>query len=300
MSPMKGVRKTRNARPAGIRLGKYVIPPPVAVAGLLTVMYAWLVFGNLYGIGDPVMQVVYFAIIAAVAFYLAVVQKAYKPLSFAFIAIAVPLLFWDLAGAAGYGPLSASGAWIPDVSWVALTGILNLLVAAVLAGALLYYEKGRLSDIYVQSGDLKEGLLIGGGVLALSFIIAVVLCLMRTGYTGSNLGVEIISLIVFSLASGIAGELLFRGLLLSRLIRIAGPVPALALQAVAFAAFEAAFFYMVIRSVPPAAAVFVIALVLGLFWGWLTVREKSIIVAALSHAGIYMIIGLFMFAIVSL
>jgi membrane protease YdiL (CAAX protease family) len=290
---MKGVRKRKDLRPTGIRIGRYVLPSQIAIAGLMALLYAWLLLGGALSRDSILLQLLYFALFLGVIYLLRSSQKLYTRLGYAFLVVAIPPLLWNVVAFYGYGPA------VPDLAWVVYAGLANLLLGVGLVAALLYYEKGRPSGIFLQAGNMKAGLLQGGVILVVSAILAsaAAYILYDAGSADTSLLYPALgALLIFAIACGFVEELWFRGLLLSRLLPLVSTTPAIIIQAFAFAAYEAVFLYMLTSNPVYSLAVFVVAAALGAVWAWMTVRDKSIIAPALSHAGVYLILALPVFA----
>jgi membrane protease YdiL (CAAX protease family) len=291
MTAMKGVRKSTRMKPAGIRVGSHVLPPEIVVAGLLSLLYVCFLLGGSYEGSDIIIQLIYFALFGVMIFVLRAGQRYYTKLAYAFLVLATPPMLWNVVRYLGYGPAS------PDLGWFLWVGIVSLVLGAGLTAALLYSEKGRLSDIYVQAGNLKEGLRTGATALVASVVLSAAYVIFRSGVSDvSSLAAVVGGLVVFAVACAVAEELLFRGLLLSRLVPLTGDNRAFAVQAFAFAAYEATFLYMLNPDPLYSAAVFVVAGISGLVLAWMTLKNKSIIAAVMAHAGLYLIIALPIFA----
>ena len=126
-------------------------------------------------------------------------------------------MLWEVIDYLGYWPAS------PDLSWFMYVGTGSLLLGVGLTAAMLFAEKGRLSDIYAVAGNLKEGLRTGATALAAASVLTAAYVLFHiSGTEMSRLAPAIGGLIVFAVACAVAEELLFRGLLLSRVISMTG------------------------------------------------------------------------------
>jgi uncharacterized protein len=290
---MKGVRKRRDTRPTGFRIGRYVLPSQIMIAGLMALLYAWLLFGGTISRDSLLLQLLYFSLFLVIIYLLRTSQKVYTRLGYAFLVLAIPPLLWNAVAYFGYGPA------IPDLAWFTYIGLANMLLGTGLVAALLYYEKGRPSDIFAKAGNLKEGLLQGVIMLIASAAVAAIAAYVffDAGSADTSLLFPALgALLVFAIACGFVEELWFRGLLLSRLLPLVSTTPSIIIQAFAFAAYEAVFLYLFTSNPVYSAAVFVIAAALGAVWAWMTIRNKSIVASALSHAGIYLILWLPVFA----
>jgi membrane protease YdiL (CAAX protease family) len=291
MTAMKGVRKSTRIKPVGIRIGRHVLAPQIVIAGLLSLLYVIFIVGGSYEGRDIIVQLIYFALFGVMIFVLRAGQQYYTKLGFAFLVLAIPPMLWNVADYFGYGPAS------PDLAWFVYVGVVSLLLGIGLTAALLYSEKGKLSDIYVRAGNLKESLRTGATALVASVVLAAAYVIFQSGGAEvSRLVPAIGGLVVFAVACAVAEELWFRGLLLSRLIPVTGESAAYAVQAVAFGAYEATFMYMLNPDPLYSAAVFVVAGISGAMLAWMTVKNKSLLAAMMAHMGLYLVMGLPIFA----
>jgi membrane protease YdiL (CAAX protease family) len=291
MTAMKGVRKSMKSRPTGIRVGGRILPAQTVIAGLLALLYVIFVVGGSYEGRDIIIQLVYFGLFGIMIFVLGARQRYYVKLGLAFLAVAIPPMLWEVIDYLGYWPAS------PDLNWFVYVGAGSLLLGIGVTAAMLFAEKGKLADIYARTGDLKGGLRTGATALAAAAVLTAAYVLFHLGGTEvSRLAPAIGALIVFAFACAVAEELLFRGLLLSRIISVSGYKAAYVIQAIAFAAWEAVFIYMLNPDPLYAVAVFVVSLLAGAMLAWMTVKNKSLLPAILSHAGLYLIIALPVFA----
>jgi CAAX protease family protein len=291
MTAMKGRRKTTRNVPVGIKIGGYVLPPQIVIAGLLSLLYVFFLIGGSYNSRDIVIQLIYFALFGVMIFVLRATQRYYSQLAYAYLVLAIPPMLWYVVNYLGYGPVS------PELGWFLWVGIVSLVLGIGLTAALLYFDKGKISDIYVQAGNLRESLRTGATVLVASVVLTVAYIIMHTeGADMSLLLPAIGGLTAFAVACAVAEELWFRGLLLSRLVPMTGEKAAIAIQAIAFAAYEAAFIYMLNPDAMYAGAVFVVAGIAGALLAWMTLKNKSLLAAVMAHTGLYLIIALPLFA----
>jgi membrane protease YdiL (CAAX protease family) len=290
MTAMKGVRKSTKTRPAGIRIGRHVLPPQLVIAGLLSLLYVCFLLGGSYE-GDITTQLIYFALFGVMILVLRASQRYYTKLAFAFLVLAIPPVLWDLATYLGYVPA------LPELGWFIWVGLVSLVLGVGLTAALLYAEKGKPSDIYVRAGNLKEGLRTGATTLAASVLLTAMYIIFHIGGIDmSKLVPALGGLVIFAVACAVAEELWFRGILLSRLIPLTGEKAAFAVQAVTFGAYEAAFLYMLNHDPLFSVGVFVVAGIAGVLLTWLTVKNKSLLPAMMAHTGLYLVMALPLFA----
>jgi uncharacterized protein len=290
MTAMKGRRKTTRNVPVGIKIGRYVFPPQIVIAGLLSLLYVCFLLGGSYNSRDVVIQLIYFALFGVMIFVLRASQRYYTQLSYVYLVLAIPPMLWYVVDYLGYGPAS------PELGWFLWVGFVSLVLGIGLTAALQYFDKRRLTDIYVQAGNPKEGLRNGATALIASVVLTIAYVIMHTeGADMSKLLLVIGGLAAFAVACAVAEELWFRGLLLSRLVPLTGQKAAFAVQAIAFAVYEAAFLYMLNPDPVYSAAVFVVAGVAGALLAWMTLKNKSLLAAIMGHAGLYLIITLPLF-----
>jgi membrane protease YdiL (CAAX protease family) len=290
MTAKKGVRKSTRRAPAGIKIGRHVLAPELVVSALLALLYVCFLLGGAYQGSDIIVQLVYFALFGVMIFVLRAGQQYYTRLAYAFLVLAIPPMLWDVARYLGYRPAT------PELAWFLWVGIASLALGTGLTAALLFSEKGKLSGIYVQAGNLREGLRFGATALVASLVLTAAYVIFRSGAEMSQIVPVIGGLIIFAVACAAGEELLFRGLLLSRLLPMVGGTAASGIQAVAFGAYEASFMYMLNPDPLYSAALFVVAGVAGVLLAWMTIKNKSLLAAVMAHAGLYLIIALPVFA----
>ncbi len=170
MTAMKGRRKTTRNVPVGIKIGRYVLPPQIVIAGLLSLLYVCFLLGGSYNGRDIVVQLIYFALFGVMIFVLRASQRYYTKLAYAFLVLAIPPMLWYVVEYLGYGPAS------PELGWYLWVGLVSLVLGLGLTAALQYYDKSKLSDIYVKVGNLKEDLRTGATVLVASVVLTGGLC----------------------------------------------------------------------------------------------------------------------------
>ncbi len=291
MTAMKGVRKSTRRRPAGIRIGRYELPPELTISVMLSLLYVCFILGGSYERGDIVVQIAYFALFGVIVFVFRSTQQYYTKLAYAFLVLAILPMLWYVVDYLGFALAT------PDLSWFLLVGLVSLVVGTGLVAALLYMDKGKLSDIYVQAGNVKEGLRAGLTTLGASVALTAAYVIFRSGATDlANLAFVLVGLVAFAACCAIAEELLFRGMLLSRLLPLAGEKSAFVIQAFAFGAYAATFLYMLNQDPLYSVATFVVCGFAGLLLAWMTVKNKSLLPAVLAHAGLYLVIALPIFA----
>lgn len=285
----KGIIGLREITILGVK-----IPPALAVASLLAALYVVFLFGSGRETGPDTLALSAFSTLSFAAFaYLAgrgslAGLRPFVRLIDVFLVLSTLTFVWDLAiffnaiDLNGYGrpmkPLLLS------MAYAALT--------VVLIGFLLYHEKAGLKDAYARAGSAAE-IARGatGGVAGL--LLGLVAVYVLSGGSTPNVDMSLAgSVVAFSVISAAYVELLFRGLLLSRLVPLVGERSAVILQAVVFGVFEAAMLSAIGLPAIYAPVVFVAGSGLGYYWGRLTVKGGSILGPALFHAGVYAFIGL--------
>lgn len=150
--------------------------------------------------------------------------------------------------------------------------ILIILILTQLAGE-------NRKSLYLTSGNLKYGLLIGISTFMLLALLAVIQSRL------SNISMKSLirlspSIFVIAIADGFMEELLFRGLFLKRFSAIIGDRLSNFLTAVLFALAHIRITY--ISEIIP---FLVVLFSLGLLWGFIIQRTNSLLASVLIHAG---------------
>lgn len=281
MGHVKGVRKSKRA--AGIRVGGHVVPAQIAISALLALIYLVLLAGSTVQPGTDalLLRATSFAAFALLAYAVRAGLRRqmgiYARLIDAFLALSAAALLWDVAAFLGFRPALATGMARPLA-----VGLGSLAIALALIAALLYVEKDRPAGIGLQAGDLGNGLNYSVPVLLCGAAVSV----LAVSYLDEASPAAIVALLATAVAVAAAVELWFRGVLLSRLLPVAGVAAGFAIQAIVAGAFEASVVYAMTSSATYALAVLAISAVLGLIWAWSVRKTNSIIPAAVSHAGV--------------
>ena len=142
---------------------------------------------------------------------------------------------------------------------------------------------GSLASIYIQKGDLKQGLRTG--LIALGICIAGAIPMTTLLFKAGDLSLPRVLpwipwLLLAALANGTLEELLFRGLFLRRLQPFFGKFMSTFLIALVFTILHKTVGYT-LNEMTFLAVVFPLALV----WGYLTQKTDSLWAAILFHAG---------------
>lgn len=298
-SYVKGRRKTRVSKPAGIKVGKYLLPSNVAIPALMGLLFVVISVASAF---EPefdamVLRLTGFILFAGLAYAVRTrlkVMSVYVRLIDAFAALFAVTLLWSVAGYLHlYDQPTAA------VSTPVIMAVLNLVTAAILIAGVLLFEKDSPSTIFARAGKLSAGLMIGVPVLIAGIVIAVILSylLFDAGKADSGKLLSTLAMLaLFSAAVAAAGEAWFRGLFLARLLPVAGKQAGLVIQAVVFAFFLAGLYYMLTSSLPYAGAVLAVSAILGYVLAYVTVKHNSFLAAMLSGTGINMIVALPLFA----
>jgi membrane protease YdiL (CAAX protease family) len=139
-------------------------------------------------------------------------------------------------------------------------------------------------ELFLSKGRLGLGLGIG----ITSFLIFTVLGLFSTVANGIRPDIVrglLPAFLLVALADGFMEEMLFRGLFLRRLGRFVGDNWANVLTATVFA-----FMHLGVLFTASLTMFLVIVFLLGLLWGWIMQRTRSVLAPALFHAGVDMLI----------
>lgn len=175
----------------------------------------------------------------------------------------------------------------------ALQKVNEFFVVAVVVIALTQIMGGRLSDLYIQKGNLKLGLLIGLGTFLVAAATAV-----PTAKFMFNLDTQALSgyrdwlpwLLIFVLANAAMEELLFRGLFLKRLQPLMGMFLSNFMVAFVFTGLHQAANYTSQMTI-----FLVVVTLLALLWGYIIQKTNALWASVLFHAGmdISILLGIF-------
>jgi membrane protease YdiL (CAAX protease family) len=166
------------------------------------------------------------------------------------------------------------------------------LIAMTIVGLTLI-SGGSLASLYLKRGKLAQWFTIGIATFvffAVSAPLAIRNLFYAESFTVAAVAVWAPWLLVFVLANALGEELIFRGLLLSRLERVLGGLPAVLVVTAVFTLWHAGASYAVS---PP--FFLAIVFVLGLGWAYVVRSTDSLWGAVLFHAGadIPVVIGVF-------
>jgi membrane protease YdiL (CAAX protease family) len=206
--------------------------------------------------------------------------RAYWPLLFAFfiaclvISLDLYTSYWMLNTIRADFNTSAGDALMKAKTGVLIVGTTLLLTRA--SGA-------SMGSIYVQKGNLRQGLMIG--LIAFGAAAVASIPLARFMFGGNDLNLARILpwipwLLIFVLANAANEELLFRGLFLRKLEPFFGPWTSNILIAILFTLYHSGVRYtpdllMFLASLPP----------LALAWGYIMRKTDSLWGSILFHAG---------------
>jgi membrane protease YdiL (CAAX protease family) len=295
----KGTRKPRGGLSLGeINVGGLKVSLALAISLLLGVLYSVFLLGSGLETGLDAFVLSVFSVLSFAALgYLARSGRlpGLRPfvlLVDAFLALSTLTCLWELAAFMGM-TAGLSGLLRP-----AGMSIIFFLLSVIAVYALLIYENGRRKDIFLAIGNKSY---LVSGILGLIICIAVSVAALYFLFDGAAMGVEkmtyiIGAAVIFSFLGAAYEETWFRGLLLSRLLSLIGEKSAIILQAAIFGIFEATTVYYISSQIIYVPMLFIIGSILGYYWAQMTIKDKSIIGAALIHAGFYMLIGMPMLA----
>jgi membrane protease YdiL (CAAX protease family) len=251
------------------------------LAGAAAVILLPRLFGDPQGVDpDSWRLTAYFAAVTA-AVLLVRPMRQVAPLAFAFLTLGLPFSAWLWL-------LSYSGA-VPAVlggpnSLVrnAYAGVAWLVLALVMAGCFYRFTPRPKPNLRLWVRPTLGMLAMGVGGILLFLVIGFVLPAPLLGREGVPLqslsGSAAVALGVANATSAIAQEIQFRGVLMSALERQQSRLLAVLTQGVVFG-----FSHLVLQYGGPAATFIPIVIGLGLIWGWMTVRTKSLLPAMLVH-----------------
>ncbi|WP_424359730.1 type II CAAX prenyl endopeptidase Rce1 family protein [Methanocella sp. MCL-LM] len=298
-SYIKGRRKSRVSKPAGIKMGKYLLPSNVAIPALMGFLFVVITVASAF---EPefdalVLRLTGFILFAGLAYAVRTrlkVMSVYVRLIDAFAALFAVTLLWSVAGYLHLYDQSTAAVSTPIIM-----AVLNLVMAVVLIAGVLLFEKDKPSTIFAGAGKLSAGLKIGVPVLIVGMVMAVILSylLFDAGKADSGKLLSTLAMLaLFSAAATAAGEAWFRGLFLARLLPVAGKQVGFIIQAVVFAFFLAGLYYLLTSSLLYAGGVLAVSAILGYVLAYVTVKHNSLIAAMLSGTGASMVMALPLFA----
>lgn len=202
---------------------------------------------------------------------------AYRPIFFAYFAIAAgltvawygeePITKWL---ALGFTPFSNAAAKCVQAALITTT----VLILTLASGQ-------RLDTLYLSKGRL----LLGLGLGVLGFLVFIGLTFLPGGpffKAASFAGLKVLApaAILFALSNAFMEELLFRGLLLKRTEALTGPWTALFATTLVFA-----LAHMQVTYTAQVFGFMAFVFALGLMWGLLMQKSKSLWGSVLFHAG---------------
>jgi len=180
----------------------------------------------------------------------------------------------------------ATGLWglnIETPKGIALAKMSDSFVISAVVIISVLTAGFRLKDIYITSGKLLPGLLIGTG----SFLLLGLLAIKNPEQPVSFdfIKANLPWLLIFILFNGFMEELIFRGIFLKHLNNFIKPFWSILLTAIVFGAAHLQVSYT-------ADVLFFagITLILGFIWGYLIHYTKSLLASVLFHAGANLLI----------
>ncbi len=294
----KGTRKEKVPRIREFEVGGYKVPPALLISSLLAALYVLFLLGGQLEKGQDAFILSAFSVLSFAVF-------AYLPRSGSVVGLknfihlidtflALSLLTFIIDAASYFGVLPATSGLMQPV----MMSFIFAVLSALLIWLLLYFEKGDPEDDFIRDSG-RSSMLYG----AAGFILCILLGLgvLYFAFGGSEMSLNSLGYlawmtIIFSLLCGVAEEAWFRGLILSRMEPLAGEKRANIIQALTFGVFEAFAVYSISPQLIYLPIIFIAGSILGYYFGRLTLKEESIVPAALYHAGFYVLIGLPLFA----
>jgi uncharacterized protein len=296
---IKGTRRPKPPVFRDLKIGNFEIPFSVIIILLFAVLYLLCLVGGTLESGTDALtlQVASFAIFALFAYSVRKNMLQLKPfitIIDIFLGLSVIPLFWSLVQFFNiYTPARTIGAYVPaDIFVLALMSLITVILSVIIVAMVLYYEKGKLNEIYVRAGNIKAGIITGVAGFAACCILSLVVIIFLGNVDISRLPPIFAALGVFSLTAALAEELWFRGILLSRLLPLAGRNTSLLIQTAVFAVFEAMIAYTLMPQAFYVLIVLIASVILGYYWGGMTIKNNSILGATLFHAGFYILMTL--------
>jgi uncharacterized protein len=293
------IKGTRRRSPSVIRelkIGNFKVPFGVVIILLFAALYLVCLIGSKMESGSDALtlQVASFAIFALFAYAVRknILQlKPFIKIIDIFLGLSLIPILWDLAQFFGRYDTTKP----LDVNGLATIGVVNLILSVAIVAMVLYYEKGKLSETYVRSGNIRAGIITGLAGLGACIILALAAAYFFFNANVSNIGEYLpvlATLCVFSLAAAFTEELWFRGVLLARIIPLVGLNVSLLITAAIFAIFEAVIAFTLMPQAFFVLVVLIAAMISGYYWGRITVQNNSILGSTLFHTGFYLLMAL--------
>lgn len=294
----KGTRKEKVPRIREFEVGGYKVPPALLISSLLATLYVLFLVGSQLEKGQDAIILSAFAVLSFAVFaYLSRSGSVAGLKNFIYLIdafLALSLLTFIIDAAIYFGLLPAMSGLMQPAMMSFIFAVLSVLVIWLL----LYFEKGDPEDDFIRDSS-RPSMLYGAVAFVLCIIVGLGVLYFALGGSSmslNSLGYVSWMTIIFSLLCGISEEAWFRGLILSRMEPLTGENRANILQALTFGVFEAFAVYAISPQLIYLPVIFVAGSILGYYFGRLTLKEESIVPAALYHAGFYVLIGLPLFA----
>jgi membrane protease YdiL (CAAX protease family) len=149
---------------------------------------------------------------------------------------------------------------------------------------LAWLTRDDLAELYLCKGYTRLGLAIGLSSFVVLSLLGVAFSAAQ-GIAPAALARVLPAFLLIVVADGFMEELLFRGLFLRRMARVIGESRANLVTAAVFA-----LTHLQVEFTPNLPVFIAVVFGLGLLWGWIMQRTRSIIAPALFHAGADMLI----------
>ncbi len=303
---IKGTRRQRPPVFRDLKIGNFEISFGVIIILLFAAVYLLCLVGSKLedGLDALTLQVASLVIFALFAYAVRKSILQLKPFSGIidlFLGLSLLAILWTILLNLAqffniYNPARVVSINVSvDVFVLAIMGLINVILTVVIVIMLLYYEKDKFSEIYVRAGDVKTGIVPGVAGLVACSILA--LAAIYFFYTSNTSHIEVLlpvlaALGVFSLAAAFAEELWFRGMLLSRLLPLAGLKMSLLIETAIFAVFETVIAYILLPQTYFVLIVLIASAIAGYYWSRMAVQNKSILGSTLFHMGFYILLAL--------
>ncbi|MCD1293459.1 hypothetical protein CUJ83_00410 [Methanocella sp. CWC-04] len=294
---VKGRRKSKSPDDFyGMNIAGHFVPSEMIITSMLVSLYLLFLIGGAIGGGDDslILEIFSFIMFAILAYAVRTSLKRMEPFTKvidAFLILSTAPLVISLGKMAGI----LSPAAFEGITGIMYYNLAYLVLSAMLIAMLLFFEKDRMSDIFIKAGNMLESIKVGVAGLLICGVIFIAAQLFLYGGGLSFLSASpdtAIAVLLLSAAGAISAEIWFRGLLLSRLLDVVEKDAAIVIQAGVFAVFEALIAFTLTQDMIITIFALVAAAGLGYYWGRVTVKNDSIIGPILFHTGFYTLIVL--------
>lgn len=276
---LRGAWTETPPRPAG--QGSFRVELTLMLAGAAAVLLVPRLFSDPQGVDPDAWRLTAYFALVSLATYGIRPLRSLAPLAFSTLALGFPFSAW--LWIISYSGPAPSLIGTPDsLTRNAVGGVVQLVLALAMAAAFWWLTPAPRPKLRILGRPGRAALLMTVGGSALFLVIAFAL-------PGTLLGREGVPLLALSGSAGallglanatsaVAQEVQFRAVFLPALERHFSPLWAVLIQGLVFG-----LGHLAIQYEGPAASFIPIVVALGWIWGWMTIRSRSLLPAAVIH-----------------